>query len=536
MMNGRQHVVFDWLARDQQLSVSSTSQRSGRQRAKMFHSRATTTRPLDKFDTPPSSDYKLFNLKGAPPKVAYFKQLLTTISNLGATGVLIEWEDMFPFKGDLSRIVNKNAYTEVEVITILDYAQLLELEIIPLVQTLAHMEWILKTEEYAQLREDERYPMVACIGDEESLNVILDSVNQLMEVHSKFGSRYVHIGADEAFQVGVCEADKQVLPVKYQNDTLRLIFDHLTKVSKNISNTFPGTKVLVWYDELKSAPLDLIEQYGLRDNLIPVVWKYTANLDNDLPPEMWSNLSRSFGEVWGGSAFKGADGASRYWNRLKPYILNNKEWYLQNEKYKPLFTTFDSIIVTGWQRYDHFASLCELLPTSMISLALNIIVLTKFHIDVDSTNQVMQALDCPTSTTLDQLVSGSDRCRYPGYKVRDAIRDFVQLKAFFENSTWVHNRENGWLQPSHMRLAASNPYYIDAIGKAYERTLKKLDSVMDSLRSSFNEIFYPDVIEEFMEDYVWPMYNDLQKRKTIVDTIDTKKSYSPRPWFTFPGS
>ncbi|CAL2051538.1 unnamed protein product [Caenorhabditis brenneri] len=472
-----------------------------------------------------------FDMKGAPPKVAYFKQLLTTISGLGATGVLMEWEDMFPYQGDLSRIINKNAYTEDEVISILEHAQQLGLEVIPLVQTLAHMEWILKNEEYAALREDERYPMVACIGDPASFDMILDSVNQLMRVHSKFNTRYIHIGADEAFQVGICEADRLVLPIKYQNDTLRMIFDHLQKVSINVTEEFPGTKVLMWFDELKSAPVELINEYNLDDLVIPVVWKYTSNLDNDLPPEMWKNMSYSFKEVWGGSAFKGADGASRYWNRLKPYILNNKEWYLQNEKYKSQFTTFDSIIITGWQRYDHFASLCELWPTSMVSLALNLIVLTKFHIDTVSAERVIQALNCPPSTTLDQLVAGSDRCRYPGYRARDAIRDYVQLKTFFENSTWVHNRENGWLQSSHMRLSASNPYYIDAIGKAYERTLKKLDTISSNLRTAFAEIFYPDVIEEFDIDYVKPFYDDLQKRKEAVQNIDTKRSYGPRPWF-----
>ncbi|CAA22078.3 beta-N-acetylhexosaminidase [Caenorhabditis elegans] len=472
-----------------------------------------------------------FDMKGAPPKVAYFKQLLTTISGLGATGVLLEWEDMFPYQGGLSRVVNKNAYTEEEVISVLEHAQQLQLEVIPLVQTLAHMEWILKTEEYSVLREDERYPMVACIGNPESLDIILDSVNQLMRIHSNFNTGYVHIGADEAFQVGICDADREILPVKYDNNKLRMIFDHLRMVSLNITEEYPSTKVLMWYDELKSAPLELIKEYNLDNLVIPVVWKYTANLDNDLPSEMWKNMSYSFKEVWGGSAFKGADGASRYWNRLKPYILNNKEWYLQNEKYKPQFTTFDSIIITGWQRYDHFASLCELWPTSMVSLALNLIVLTKFHIDKESAEQVIQALNCPQTTTLDQLVAGSDRCRFPGYRVRDSIRDYVQLKTFFENSTWVHNRENGWLQSSHMRISASNPYYIDAIGKAYERTLKKLDTVSNSLSTSFSEVFYPDVIEEFKTDYFQPFYEDLQKRKESVDNIDTKRFYVPRPWF-----
>ncbi|CAI5454859.1 unnamed protein product [Caenorhabditis angaria] len=472
-----------------------------------------------------------FDLKGAPPKVAYFKQLLTTIGDLGATGVLLEWEDMFPFKGDLARVVNGNAYTEENVIDILQHAQLLGLEVIPLVQSLAHMEWILKTEEYADLREDERYPMVACIGDQRSLKVVLDAVNQIISMHSKFSSKYIHIGADEAFQIGICDADKEVLPIKYGNDTLRMIFDHLSTVANNVTREYPGTKVLMWFDEFRSAPPELVQEYYLNELVVPVAWKYTANLDKDLPEQMWRNLSYSFKEVWGGSAFKGADGPSAYWNRMKPYILNNKAWYLQNEKHQHLFDRFDSIILTGWQRYDHFASLCELWPTSMSSLALNLIVLSKFHVDDETADLAMRTLNCPITTTLDQLLAGSDRCRFPGYRVRDAIRDYIQLKNFFDNSTWVHNRENGWLQSSQMRIAASNPYYVDAIGQAYGRTLKKLDTIIKNLRIAMDDLFFEDVAEEFVVDIIMPFYDDLKRRSESVSRIGTKRSYIPRPWF-----
>lgn len=37
------------------------------------------------------------------------------LSRLGATGVLIEWEDMFPYEGRLKSAVNGNAYTMKEV-------------------------------------------------------------------------------------------------------------------------------------------------------------------------------------------------------------------------------------------------------------------------------------------------------------------------------------------------------------------------------------------------------------------------------------
>ena len=40
-----------------------------------------------------------FDLKGAPPTIDYMKKVVRLSKTLGATGVLIEYEDMFPWTG-----------------------------------------------------------------------------------------------------------------------------------------------------------------------------------------------------------------------------------------------------------------------------------------------------------------------------------------------------------------------------------------------------------------------------------------------------
>ena len=50
------------------------------------------------------------DLKGAPPKLSYLKEVLPLLTMAGATDLLIEYEDMFPYWGVLQNISSKTAY------------------------------------------------------------------------------------------------------------------------------------------------------------------------------------------------------------------------------------------------------------------------------------------------------------------------------------------------------------------------------------------------------------------------------------------
>ncbi len=145
-----------------------------------------------------------FDLKGAPFQVGYFEKIFKMISgDLGATGILMEWEDMFPYTGKLAVVNNGYAYKPEEIKTILGYAKKFNLEVIPLIQTFGHLEWILKHPQFAHLREVDRYSQVVCLSKPEAVEMIKDLIDQVMVLHPEIN--YFHMGADEAFQVSMME-------------------------------------------------------------------------------------------------------------------------------------------------------------------------------------------------------------------------------------------------------------------------------------------------------------------------------------------
>ena len=55
------------------------------------------------------------------------------------------------------------------------------------------------------------------------------------------------------------------------------------------------------------------------------------------------------------------------------------------------------VILTGWQRFDHFASLCELLPVSVPSLRCCLIALDKKKFDEEDSKEAFEVLGISNS-------------------------------------------------------------------------------------------------------------------------------------------
>lgn len=140
------------------------------------------------------------DLKGAPPQLYYFEKFFAMIQKLGATGILIEYEDMFPYSGDLAITRSGQAYSDKDIRQIVVWAKEYGLEVIPLVQTFGHLEWILKHEKFAKYREVDRYAQVICLSNNDAVHLVKMAIDQVMAYHADT-SEFFHMGADEAFQV-----------------------------------------------------------------------------------------------------------------------------------------------------------------------------------------------------------------------------------------------------------------------------------------------------------------------------------------------
>ncbi|XP_029422599.1 hexosaminidase D isoform X2 [Nannospalax galili] len=305
------------------------------------------------------------DLKGAPPKVSYLSEVFPLFHALGANGLLIEYEDMFPYEGHLKVLRAKYAYSPAEVAEILRLARLSQLEVIPLVQTFGHMEFVLKHAAFAHLREVALFPNTLNPHEAESLAVVKAMIDQILELHR--GAQWLHMGCDEVYFLGEGETSKQWLQQE-QNSQAKLCLSHIRAVASHVLAQHPGTTPLVWDDMLRDIPQDQLKASGVPQMVEPVLWDYGADLDVYCKVLLMEKYQEcGFQRLWAASAFKGATGASQALTPVEHHIRNHMQW-LQVADSGPV-DILQGIILTGWQRYDHFSVLCELLPVGIPSLA-----------------------------------------------------------------------------------------------------------------------------------------------------------------------
>ncbi len=153
------------------------------------------------------------------------------------------------------------------------------------------------------------------------------------------------------------------------------------------------------------------------------------------------------------------------------HIENQKSWLRVMAKYSKIIA-FKGVIVTGWQRYDHFAVLCELLPVSIPSLVkvalllegwekiflhvpVNIFYITDVMIlgtmisSKNVSNEIRDILLCEGKSQT------SSSCRFPGVEIYNAVMSFSNLRARIDEV--LHGSlVKGWLSAHNLKIGYFN--------------------------------------------------------------------------------
>ncbi|XP_056128166.1 beta-N-acetylhexosaminidase [Rhinichthys klamathensis goyatoka] len=454
------------------------------------------------------------DLKGAAPKVTYLKEIFPLLSSLGANGILLEYEDMFPYEGELAILKSGFAYSPEDIEEIKSLAKQHKLELIPLVQVFGHMEFVLKHKKYFKLREVENFPNSLNPLAPESMELVQDMLTQVMKKHQE--ARWFHIGADEVRGLGESEDSKRWLEAN-NGDMGRLYLNHVTAVGKFMTKLKRGIKLILWDDMFRKSSTKSIKESGLQDFASPMIWEYTQNMN---VKEIGNYISKyeeaGFQGVWFASAFKGASGIDQTWTPITHHLKNHLQWQeviTSMPQYKSV--RFHGIVLTGWQRYEHHTVLCELLPVGIPSLAVCLQTLKYGSFDAKAQSEVQRILGCEIELSKNECKGVS----FPGSDVYEMVKKINDNLESSVKKIMQSYHFRGSFSSYHRKHNFANPRNLGFFKDELKKLMNEWDSFLKTFQQIMEAVFYPDTVEEWLEENVNEHLERLNEMVVDVERI-----------------
>lgn len=432
------------------------------------------------------------DLKGTPPTADRLVELLNIFAAARYNAVLVEWEDSFPWTVD-ERYRSSTAYTPAEVGRFCEAAAELKIELIPLIQCLGHMETPLSLPDYAPLREISHDSYVLnplAEGARPLVQKMVDDVLVLMP-----DVRYVHLGGDEAWSLGKNPATAEYIG---EHGKGALYLQHVEPLldSLNARNIRP----ILWHDMM--IDWDSAALHSLAKKADLNAWGYRGHPDHSTSHFNTKHIQRLHEHgftLWGGTAYKGADGHNVDLPNLAKRQENAVAWVEVAGRYG-----FAGVIATGWSRYSTHRVQCEPIDAALDSL-LNVGVI--LH-DGKPPAGGFAAI----AATLGEL----------GEKDR-----FLFCKEVMEKLTDVRGRGWKFVQSLREQIALGQDD-TRRQGSSWEARflrilqgiLKESDTVADEVRKQFGGLMEPVWIEDYLHSRLAPLRAEFETLEPLVREID----------------
>jgi hexosaminidase len=256
------------------------------------------------------------------------KALARDLREQGINTLVMEWEASYPYAED-PQIGNRYTYSRAEVKDFVDYCHQLGIDVIPLQQSFGHVEYILRNNRYAALREDEHDLSQVCPAKTELNKVLFTRL--FKDLAATHASPYIHIGCDETHLLGHCPVCKKLAA---EEGLSKLYFDHVKMLCDIVVGL--GKRPVLWADIALKHP-EYIRL--LPKQTIFVDWNYGWDIDQFGDHQ---KLVNSGYEIWGAPALR-SEPDNYYLTRWQHHLDNIASFIPQCRR-----LGYTGIIMTSW--------------------------------------------------------------------------------------------------------------------------------------------------------------------------------------------
>lgn len=212
----------------------------------------------------PTMRYRAFSddvSRGLVPTLDFVKRQIRTFAMFKMNMHSLYMEQTFASKSHPLFAPEEGSFSAEELKEIVAYAKNYHVEIVPQQQTFGHLHKVLKFEKYNRLAEVP-YGDVITPQEEDSYKFVHDLYKEINEI---FPSNFLHIGADETFELG----EGRSREVSKEKGVGKVYFEHIGRV-RDILKPY-NRQLMMWGDIALSHP-ELIGE--IPKDVIVMNWAY----------------------------------------------------------------------------------------------------------------------------------------------------------------------------------------------------------------------------------------------------------------------
>lgn len=267
------------------------------------------------------------------------KQFAYKLSRNGINTIVMEWEGTYPFR-DHPAIPNRYAYSRKEIIDFVTYCKGLGITVIPLQQSFGHVEYILRNQRYAALREDEKDLSQVCPSKPELNRQLFTQL--YADLASTHPSPYIHIGCDETHLLGHCPICRKRAA---EEGVSKIYFDHIKMLCDIVIGM--GKIPVLWADIALKYPQYITQ---LPQQTIFVDWNYGWELDRFGDHQ---KLLAAGYQIWGSPALR-SDPDNYYLTTWQHHFNNLKTFLPQCAS-----MGYQGVVMTSWSTSGEYDALFD---------------------------------------------------------------------------------------------------------------------------------------------------------------------------------